>query len=103
NFLANTLAAFDRLSLTGGATLNGALTLNVTLGTAVQSGTYTLLNAPAGLTLNGNIPAANITVGGGGTTRISGTVSTNATQIQLQVSGSPANLLWTGLADATTW
>ena len=32
NFMVNSLAAFDQLSLTGGATLNGGLTVNVNLG-----------------------------------------------------------------------
>ena len=101
--MVNSLAAFDQLSLTGGATLNGGLTVNVNLGNAAQSGTYTLVNAPAGLTLNGNTVTPNITVGGAGQTRLSGSLSETATQIDLLVAGGAANLTWTGAQDATTW
>ncbi len=103
DFLAKTLAGFDQLSLSGSAVLNGPLNVNVTLPSTAQPGTYTLVNAAGGLSLNGNTVTPNVTVAGSGTTRLSGSVSESGSQVVLQVIGGTANLTWTGASDTTTW
>ncbi|HEY2760801.1 MAG TPA: autotransporter-associated beta strand repeat-containing protein, partial [Pirellulales bacterium] len=103
NFLANSASAFDKLILTGAATLNGGLTVNATMSGSMAAGVYDLVTAPGGLILNGNSITGNVIVGGGGATRASGSIIETATKIQLQVSGNAANLTWTGFADTTSW
>ena len=107
NFLANSAVAFDKLVLSGAATLNGVLTVNALMSGSMPSGTYDLVTAGGGLNLNGNTVTGIVTVGGGGATRLSGNIIETSTKIQLQVSGNPANLTWadTGAAsgDHTTW
>jgi fibronectin-binding autotransporter adhesin len=106
NFRANAAGAgtgFDQLVLSGAATLNGPLTVNATMSGSMPPGTFNLLTS-SGLTLNGNTITNNpVIVGGGGATRLSGSLQETATQIQLVVSGNPANLTWTGAADTTSW
>ncbi len=102
NFLVNSASAFDQLLLSGAATLNGPLNINATLAATLPSGTYNLLTATGGLNLNAQTVTPTVTVNGG-TTRLTGSISETATQIQLLVSGSAANLTWTGAADTTTW
>ena len=103
SFLANSASAFDKLILTGAATLNGGLTVNATMSGSMAAGVYDLVTAPGGLILNGNTITGNVVVGGGGATRTSGSIIETATKIQLQVSGNAANLTWTGAADTTSW
>ena len=103
NFLANSSSAFDKLILSGAATLNGALTVNAMMSGSIAAGVYDLVSAPGGLILNGNTITGNVVVGGGGATRTSGSIIETATKIQLQVSGNAANLTWTGAADTTSW
>lgn len=103
DFLINSPTAMDELSLPGSATLNGGLTINASLGGSLAAGTYTLVNAPGGLSLNGNSVSSNIIVGSGGTTRTSASVQENSTQIYLNVVGSPASLVWTDGSTSTNW
>jgi fibronectin-binding autotransporter adhesin len=100
---ASNPVAFDQLIDSGVFTLNGGLSVNVSLSGAAESGTFALVTANGGLALNGNSISSNVTVGGGGLSRLSGTVSETASQIDLIVNGNPANLTWTGAADSTTW
>ncbi len=46
NFLVNSLASFDQLSVSGLATLNGGLTVNASLSSSAQSGTYAAFVGP---------------------------------------------------------
>ncbi len=105
SFLANSGTpgtGFDQLSLSGAATLNSSITVNVNMSGSMPSGTYALVSATGGLHLNGNSVFGNVNIGGGAT-RTTGSVSETSSQIDLVVTGNAANLTWTGTGDGTTW
>jgi len=96
----NPAAGNDRLHVTGPATLSGNLTFtfNLTDGN-LSPGTYELITVPTGpltttgLTLSSNLPTSS---------RQTLTLETHATGIRLVVSGTNANLIWTG-ANGGLW
>ncbi|MGL6075230.1 MAG: autotransporter-associated beta strand repeat-containing protein [Fimbriiglobus sp.] len=86
----------DLVSVLGNFTLSGTNTINITQPvTGLATGNYTLFTY--GGTLTGGAGNLVLAGGGGGTTRQSfGFDTATAGSVFLAVSGSPANLTWTG-------
>ena len=86
----------DLVAVGGNLILNGTSTLNITQPViGLASGNYTLFSYGGSLTGN----ASNLTIGGAssGTTRQVFTIDTATSgSVLLNVSGSPASLIWTG-------
>ncbi len=94
----------DGIQVNGPAAFNGAFT--ITPSGVPTAGTYTLINASGGF--SGTAP----TLVSGGDTRLvfnldpnswNPTTNASATSISVDISGSAANLTWTGLGDGSTW
>jgi fibronectin-binding autotransporter adhesin len=86
----------DLVSVLGNLTLSGTNTINITQPlTGLATGNYTLF--AYGGTLTGGASNLALAGGGGGTTRQTFAFDTaTAGSVFLAVSGSPANLTWTG-------
>ncbi|MDX1965170.1 MAG: autotransporter-associated beta strand repeat-containing protein [Pirellulales bacterium] len=91
----------DLINVVGDLTLNNVNPIQVNrFNSFLANGTYTLLTYSG--TLTGN--AANLSLFGGGVTRQVFTFDTSiANQVNLNVSGTPANLEWRGDAVNNIW
>lgn len=91
----------DMLSVNGGLSLAGTNTIAIQLlNTVLGSGTYDLINYTGSETGGlGNL----VLTGLGNTTRQTFSLTNPSGQIDLVVSGNPANLKWVGGANANTW
>jgi autotransporter-associated beta strand protein len=94
-FDAFTAVNADQIHVTGALTFGGATTITPTF--AVSGVPITVIQADGGIT--GPLP----TLGTDSDSRLTYSIGSNATAIQVTASGSVANLLWTGSADTTTW
>lgn len=96
-------SSYDQLHVNNALTLNGVATISPI--SATQAGTYTIISA-------GSISGTALTLNTASDTRLTysfdssswnPTTNAGSNQVVIDVSGSAANLTWTGAGDATTW
>ncbi|HEY1686737.1 MAG TPA: autotransporter-associated beta strand repeat-containing protein [Tepidisphaeraceae bacterium] len=91
----------NMLSVGGNLNLSGTTTININLlNTVLGGGTYDLINYAG--SENGDLSDLSL-MGLGSTTRQTFKLTNPTGQIDLVVSGNPANLSWVGGANSNTW